>query len=425
MVFLIIAFSALLIFILFFSKGISSLRYLFYFWILCFHFGPRGEEIFGIKIFYLEGITWLLFFLLILRFNFFAGKKNVFPKYTTLLFLFFILGIYTAIYYENKVENIIWEFKVFLTIIPTFYISYIGFKYLNINIKRIIQIFVLGALILTLGSVLFYFFPSLSKTLPTFEDSVIIDTHQFEVTYTEEPYIRTGGSFWGLLIISAYLLLLFFPIYIERGFQKNIFKKYLYLVTNILIIIVSLLNGHRSIWLGFLLGWAIFSYIRGFKGIFWGFILTFVILHIIPQAVIDRFFSIFQVSDITWTGRVSLFEKASGIIKEHPIFGVGWAGSGWVHNFILQMGANLGLIGLFVFLLWLFKLFSSSFFLYRKLNKESLKSYLAGFLVSCISYLMPMTGEALIEWPSFMIPFWFFLAVLHNFYIIVDENKIF
>ncbi len=245
---------------------------------------------------------------------------------------------------------------------------------------------------------------------------MLIDTKRIEVSYLGEGYIRAGGSFWGLLVVSAYLLLLFFPLYVKRIFTRNKLQEYTYLSLCGLIIITVLINAHRSVWLGFLLGWTFFSFARGLKGLFVGTCLFFILLYFLPSLVFSRFFSIFKVSDITWAHRVERYAFSKELIFQHPLLGVGWGGSGWVHNFILQIGANLGLMGLFAFFRWLTDIFWKSFKMYKKIDQPRyLKAYNLAFLTSAVSFLMPMAGESVYTWPSFMIPYWFFLAVLHNF----------
>jgi O-antigen ligase len=355
--------------------------------------------------------------MLFFRLRIFSDFAKIFPKYTIWLFMTFMIGVFIAHSYNPNLDKyIIAELKVFLTIIPAFYITYIGFKYLNIKIKTIINIFIVGALILTLGAVLFYFFPSLADRLPTFENSVLIDTNEMEVRNEEFTYVRGGASFWGYALISAYLLLLFFPIYVNKDTSKSIREKCFYPALCLLILTTAVINGQRSVWLGFLAGWAFFSLMKGFKGVFIGVLIFLVLIKFLPSEVFGRFSTIFMPSDESWGGRITRYTDAKNIILEHPLFGMGFAASGWVHNFILQIGANLGLVGLFIFLLWLGKLFFNSIKLYRKSGEiEGLKTYLLAFLTSSISFLLPMAGESTINHTTFMIPFWFFCAILQNF----------
>ena len=416
MIFLIVIFSAFFIFTLMFTKGKTPLRYLFYFWLLCFHMGPRGEEFLGMRIFFIEGITWLVFFVLLFRFNLFLEFRKVFSNYTIALFIAFIICVFTAVSYNRDFIKMSLQIRFVLSIIPVFFITYIGFKFLAVKLKTVIKIFAIGVFILGLFAALSYFYPSIGNLFPTSRDSSLVDTSEDIVTYAGDLFKRGGGGLWDPGLISAYFLLLFFPIYMQRAFEKNFIKKNIYIFLLGLILVTVIINGQRSAWLGLLLGWAFFSLLRGFKGVFIGILFFFILIRFLPAEVFSRFFSIFTVSDTTWTGRVSRYSDAQNIIREHPFFGIGCGGSGWVHNFILEFWADLGLIGLSIFLLWLGKLFFRSVITYRKCNEpKELKMYLLAFLASSISFLMPMAGESTIDHPYLVIPFWFFCAILHNF----------
>ncbi|MCQ9204954.1 MAG: hypothetical protein NG737_01375 [Omnitrophica bacterium] len=417
-IFLVIVLVMVVIFSFSFSKGKAPLRYLFYFWLICFHIGPRAIRYQGIPIFFVEGITWLLFFLYLFRENFYFGYKKLFPRHTGVLFLICALGIFMAIGSRIETTVIVTQVKVFLCLFPCFYITYIGFKFLDIKINTIILIFTIGAFILAVVGVGSYFFPSIINLFPTgltSGESVLIGTRQISVRVGEKIFLRGGGSMWASLIIAGYFGLLLFPIYIKGLLSRGKIKKICYFGICILMLINIMINGHRSVYMGLLLGIAGYSKLKGFKGIFRGAIFLLIISMVIPEEVYLRFLS--SSDPEAWAGRVGRFNFAWRSISANPMFGGGWGYSGWVHNFILQLGADLGIIGLFVILLWLTKLFTSSLYIYKKnVCGEPLRSYLLSFLIGWLIFMGPMLAESAITWPFMMIPFWFFCAVLHNFH---------
>lgn len=420
-VFAIVCLTAGLIFVWSLAKGRRPLSYLFYFWIICFNFGPRTNEIFGLNIFYLEGISWIVFFMLLFRLNFFIfHEKGIFPKYTAPLFGMFLIGLLTAATNQREAKIVIEDFTPFLSLIPVFCIVFAGFKYLDIKIEKIIKIFIIGTAILTAGGVLFYFFPQLVKMFPEglfTGESVLIDITTIEVELEEGVVLnRGGGSFWGQLLLSAYLLLLLFPIYGLRTYLKKGSKGWGCLLLAGAMITNILINGQRSVWAGFLLGIALYSFFKGLRGVSVVIAFIFILHKVLPPAFLLRFYSLFKVSDIAWAGRVTRYEKASAIISQHPFFGIGWGGSGWVHDVALQMSANLGLITTCIFFLWLRKLILNAFQLYTSPDQSKVvKVYLLSFAISIVAFLGPLLGESVMNYPHLMIPFWSFCAIVHNF----------
>lgn len=417
-IFLIISVALIIVFVFSFTKGKAPLRYLFYFWIATFHIGPRAISPMGIKIFFSEGFTWLVFFLFLIRSNFYVSSKNVMARHTGLILISCLLGVFMAVLNGQEWGKIIYEVKAFLCLVPVFYITHYGIKSLNVKLDTIVVIFVGGCLVLSLGGVVSYFFPSLIQLLPAdlvSGESVLIDTRVVTAEVGEQTLVRGGASFWGLLIISGYLALLLFPIYIQGSLGRRGIKKFFYIGICLAMIVTIILCGHRSVWVGVLAGIAIYSYLKGLKGLSRGaFFLTLVFL-LIPETVYLRFISV--ADQAKWAGRVERYDYALEIIRHNPFFGKGWGAVGWTHNAVLQLGANLGLFGIFAFFVWLKRLFFSSFHAYKKLpDFDPLKPMVLSFLMAIIVYMGPMLGESVITWTFMMIPFWFFCAILHNFY---------
>lgn len=97
--------------------------------------------------------------------------------------------------------------------------------------------------------------------------------------------------------------------------------------------------------------------------------------------------SVARASD---AGRIAYQKAAIGMIKEHPLFGVGYncytlsstanPKTGWVHNIYLLIGAEMGLIGLILFGLFLFSLVYPFFRNKIDLLSTTLLSIFVGFL---------------------------------------------
>jgi hypothetical protein len=417
-IFLIVSFTMIIIFVFSFAKGKAPLRYLFYMWIFSFHIGPRAVDPMGISIFFCEGLTWLLFFLYLFRSNFYVGYRKLLPPFTSFLFIIFLLGVIIAVVNGKEQERIILELKPFLLLLPCFYITRFAFRFLDVKFSTIINIFAIGGLILALGGVGIYFFPSLRGLAvvgSAEEGSVLIDTTETAVALGDKTLLRGGGSFWGRLIIAGYLALLLLPIFTRGAMFRNRLKKIFFFLICGLMVVNIIINGHRSVWALLLVGIALFGYMKGAKNLFRAAIVLSILIAFVPEEVYLRFLTISDQS--TWAGRVGRYQSALRIMFDNILFGAGWGAVGWTHNFILQVGANLGLTGLFVLIIWLVKLFRVSLGVYKNnQHPESLHSYHLSFLIGWLIFMGPMLGETVITLPFMMAPFWFFSAVLYNFY---------
>ena len=414
---IVIFISALVIFLFGLTTGKKSLKNIFYFWLLCFAFGPRGREFLGVQFMYLEGITWLCFFFMILRINvFFPDFKKIFPKYSFFLILWIIfISFCTVNLYNRDWRVAITEAKVYFVIIPVFYLCFISFKYLEVKLKNIVTLLFFGVTFLVLGA----FFPSLFGFLPQDffgPNSLMVASGSLGVGVGDGLVLEMkGGSFWGLML-SAYLILVIFPIFTQSEYTKSLFNKYFYKVICLAMLIVVVWNGKRSAWSGFLIGLAFFLWMKGFRKSFWIILFVFCGLFFIPKEVIARFETIFKTSEQSWARRHELNAYAFNLIKQHPITGAGFGAAGWTHNFALQFGANTGITGLSIFFLWISNLYFRSFSSYNSSFKRTdIGIYLIAFLASVLAFWGPLLGEMTINAPDLMIPFWFFCAILQNF----------
>ncbi len=316
--------------------------------------------ILDIRFFYIEAITFLVFFALFLRLGgAFRNSKEIFPKYTLLLIFWLMVSFLVGLKYGTSLRVIAGEFRNFISIIPIFYITYVGVKYLKIRFSVITGIFLFSIILLSLGSIFPYFFPqSVMSLLPKSlisGDSVLLDVKIHSIVQKGGLIFRRGtGSLWGSLLLSAYLLLLFFPVYTRKNsIRRDNPRKIVYLSACVLAVIVIVTTGHRSTWVGFLFGLGLLFIMKGLvKGVIYGAAAITALIIILPPSVMARFLTIFDVSDKSWVGRVTYYKDAFETMMQNPVLGIGLGSSGWVHNAILQIGANSGIIGISIFLLW-------------------------------------------------------------------------
>ena len=85
-------------------------------------------------------------------------------------------------------------------------------------------------------------------------------------------------------------------------------------------------------------------------------------------------------------------------------FGVGWAGSGWVHSDFVQIIANLGFLAGILFLLWYFHTLYRAWQAYRKEPKDTLLQALITAFILCGIVLATEGVHVLTQ---FVVPIWF------------------
>lgn len=130
--------------------------------------------------------------------------------------------------------------------------------------------------------------------------------------------------------------------------------------------------------------------------------------------------------------RISIYNNAINMIKHHPFIGVGLntfsknygkyktaqaekyahtADTIYAHNIYLQMAGETGLLGLAVFLLFLFQVFRQAFNTLRKLNDGYLKIIGLSLVACVIAFLVNGLTETSLYYPRVVMVFWYLIGV--------------
>lgn len=130
--------------------------------------------------------------------------------------------------------------------------------------------------------------------------------------------------------------------------------------------------------------------------------------------------------------RISIYNNAINMIKHHPFIGVGLntfsknygkykteqaekyahtADTIYAHNIYLQMAGETGLLGLAVFLLFLFQVFRQAFNTLRKLNDKYLKIIGLSLVACVIAFLVNGLTETSLYYPRVVMVFWYLIGV--------------
>ncbi len=203
---------------------------------------------------------------------------------------------------------------------------------------------------------------------------------------SESLFVRINGT-GTLMAFSSIFLIAYFE------YNKSI-KKYLILIPTILSISALLLTFSRGALLGFLSGFIIYN-LKSRKSISILLIILVILfstIYLIPQ-LNNRVLSIFSLEKNQ--NRIFIWESTIDMIKDHPLLGIGPGNFSIVypeyrspeaieknhpfaHNIFLNMAVELGLVGLIIFSIIIFKIIKMGYYI-SKIN-PLLRSLYAGFI---------------------------------------------
>jgi O-antigen ligase len=250
---------------------------------------------------------------------------------------------------------------------------------------------------------------------------------QFLTIYEAGENVKIAATLYNPNAYGAYLILIIFPVIMLGVYEKNRYKKIIYILLSSLILTNILMTYSRNAELGFGLGLLVLTVIYSYKLIFalggFGFLICFI------PSVFQRIKSITNMSGNVI--RIKLWKTALMMIKEHPILGVG--NGNYVtryneyifkykdlryysyrnfpsHNSYLKVQSELGIIGIVSFL----GVVITSLFRIRKLYSTTEdkfhRAFYMGVMASMIAFLFMNISDNLFFVPKATTYFWFLLA---------------
>ena len=249
-----------------------------------------------------------------------------------------------------------------------------------------------------------------------------------------------GFAAWLIVIIPLLSGLLWAGKFIGRGLKVFL------LALSVLLLICLLMTYSRGAWLGFvigfsLLGWYIFKSfslkarllcLLSIAGLLTVFLVFPQSLRTLLEATGDasfktgitlktRFDSMVKTSGGSNSIRFSLWSEGFNIAKDYPLTGCGLntyskvgmryrqfgEGGGYPHNSFLHMAAEIGLLGLFAFLWFIFTFFKAGFLIFKKTRSFILLGILSGILAFLIHAFFDTHLYSL----QLVVLFWFMLGL--------------
>jgi putative inorganic carbon (hco3(-)) transporter len=130
--------------------------------------------------------------------------------------------------------------------------------------------------------------------------------------------------------------------------------------------------------------------------------------------------------------RISIYSNTINMIKHHPFIGVGLntfsknygkykteaaekychtADTIYAHNIYLQTAGEVGLLGLAMFLLFLFQVFRRALLVWRRLSDEYLKITALSLIACLIAFLVNGLTETSLYYPRVVMIFWYLIGI--------------
>ena len=210
-----------------------------------------------------------------------------------------------------------------------------------------------------------------------------------------------GGNFLGGFYLIILLLLISLLIYYKDSPAKRVLIGFM-----ISFIIFNLITSfNRATFISVVVSILFFAFIKN-KKVFATILTCSVILFSVYPKLIQSITNIYSLAQYEGVPtRIPIAMDALNIMIKHPVFGIGFdrygphshiwplllgeklgGYTGSAHNDYLQMGVNLGIVGLGLFIWFLWSIWRETFSLYRFTQSRFFKSITSAFLAIIVGF---------------------------------------
>lgn len=382
------------------------------------------------KFHYLSELTLLLVIILfivkkiILNKGFAGLFSNIFIKVILdktalcLTLLFIIMAI--SIIYSTDKKLALSESLRFLSFIMLFVIIKSEINTLS-KVNGIIRIYIVTCLLISVFGIIQYF------------TGWGLDKIFLESGYAK---IKITSTLDNPNNLAAFVNLAIFPVFMISLYEKSIFKKVMYSVTSLFLLINSILTFSRNALVGLLVGFCILTLVYS-----WKLIILILISGPIAMKIPEVMMRIKAINDTSQNrSRIYLWNIAAKMIKDHPILGIGNGNyitlyNAYVkrypeyyygdvkystHNTYLKIQSELGILGSTAFFLLVVRMLSKLRWFVINVSKGFYKYYYIGFLASFIAFLVMNLFDNLFFVPKTVAYFWIMTALMES----IIDNKL-
>lgn len=365
----------------------------------------------------------------LLRKNFLLDNR---PRFWLLLVFFFI--VFFSFFWTTAPESALRKILFFSATIPLYFVFYVAS--LNTAFRnKFLKYLLLGAFLSACLSLIFFLLQFIIGLNPTLDilraymapiflgDSLSALVNQYSswlVNISGKTVLRTFGTFPDPHLFSLYLSMVL-PIgiyFYKKSFQAK------YLLFSLVIALAILLSFSRAAYLAMISGGLFLLVNSASKDFlkkkilfFYGTFVFLVLLFIIPNPLVSRLQSSFNLQEGSNNGRIEMWQTALDNIQQTPLTGLGLGGFAdkldsslgirspiYAHNLLLDFGAETGVFNVFILLAIL--LSPILFYLNNKLHlsPNNLSKFIAtSFIIFFVHSLFETPFFSIRVFPLFLI----------------------
>lgn len=260
------------------------------------------------------------------------------------------------------------------------------------------------------------------------------------VDAVNNPDVKTRVySVFGNPNILAEYLIMIIPISAALfWYSKKIHKKAIFLITSLILTIALVLTLSRGGWVGFAFGIFIFIILIEKKLLLALIPIALLGIYFLPQSIINRILTIGNLGDSSNAYRIRLWKITLEIIRDNWLVGVGF---GYIpfkttfetyirtmpayhsHNTYLQTMGEMGILGLIVFVMFIFVLYKYAIKRLMKDEDRYIRTMAGGVLAGLSALLAHGAVESVLYLPKIIITFWTLVALILALMRTSDKSK--
>lgn len=367
----------------------------------------RWYNVYGVLI--ALGLFILFFIRTILKPSNYIDIKNI--DFTLILFMVVIgLSTITSLFPRDSINQFIYYMISFITIIMI-----VGSTDNEDDLTKIIELMIIGTFLTSLYGIYQW------KVV-----GIAVNPSLTDVTVNQGMSGRVFSTMGNPNIYGEYLVLTlpFFGTVILNS--KSWWKKVIYTVMLLPVILILLKTGSRSAWISFAFSLFVFVFYTNKKLLPFMFLAGLLAIPLLPQSIYRRLLTIFNPNDSSVQYRKKILEPAIPMLRDYWLTGVGLGNQVFntiykryksftlktvahTHNLYLQLWLEAGVFAIGSFLLLIFRLVKKSSNVISKKENPNI----ANILIACISSIL---GILLMGFADHI---WFYNRIIFLFFVIV------
>lgn len=303
------------------------------------------------------------------------------------------------------------------------HLSAIGFIFVLINsidskkdFNMLIVIFVLSATLISIYGI--YQFVA---------DTIEMDRGWVDIATNKDIRTRVYSVFGNPNILAEYLIMIIpIPLSLFLLSDKR-YKKLTFLSISLILTLALIMTMSRGGWLGFAFGIFVFLLFIEKRLLLLAIPLGIVVMSFLPSSVINRFFTIFDLTDTSNNYRIRLWDLVLKLTRDNRLVGFGFGHLPFKsvidqhiksiapyhsHNTVLQTIAEMGIVGLIIFMSLVFILFKYAIKKLAKGEDKYIRIMSIGILSGLSALLIHGLVENILYMPRIITTFWLLVGLI-------------